>query len=55
MNTMNDAEREKKINVMKVMILKAEQENLRTREKTATQMSEHIVTIIKNIHNRKDI
>ena len=36
----------RKLNVMKVKILRAEQENLRTREKTSEQMVDHIRKII---------
>ena len=32
----------RKLNAMKVKILRAEQENLRTREKTSEQMVDHI-------------
>lgn len=39
---------EKKLNAMKVKILKAEQENLKTREKTNDQMVEQIRQIIQN-------
>lgn len=38
----------KKLNAMKVKILKAERENLKTREKTNDQMVDLIRTIIKN-------
>ena len=48
----NNQDREKKLNLMKIMILSAEKKNLNTREKNATQMSEEIIKIIKNIHNR---
>ena len=44
---MSDA-KEKKINAMKAKILKAERENLKTREKTNDQMVDLIRTIIKN-------
>ena len=44
---MSDA-REKKLNAMKAKILKAEKENLKTREKTNDQMVELIRTIIKS-------
>ena len=40
--------REKKLNAMKVKILKAEQENLKTREKTTDQMVETIRRIIND-------
>ena len=40
--------REKKLNAMKVKILKAERENLKTREKTNDQMVELICRIIKD-------
>jgi len=36
----------KKLNAMKVKILRAEQENLKTREKTSEQMADHIRKII---------
>ena len=36
----------RKLNAMKVKILRAEQENLRTREKTSEQMVDHIRKII---------
>lgn len=36
----------KKLNAMKVKILKAEQENLRTKDKTSDAMVEHIRKII---------
>lgn len=39
---------EKKLNTMKVKILKAEQENLKTREKTNDQMVELIRRIIND-------
>lgn len=39
---------EKKLNTMKVKILKAEQENLKTREKTNDQMVEMIRRIIND-------
>lgn len=45
---MSDASREKKLNAMKVKILKAERENLKTREKTNEQMVDLIRSIIKN-------
>jgi len=44
---MSDA-RKKKLNVMKVKILEAERENLKTREKTNDQMVELIRRIIKD-------
>ncbi len=44
---MSDA-REKKLNTMKVKILKAERQNLKTREKTNDQMVELIRRIIKD-------
>ena len=44
---MSDA-REKKLNAMKVKILEAERENLKTREKTNDQMIELIRRIIKD-------
>lgn len=44
---MSDA-REKKLNAMKVKILKVERENLKTREKTNDQMVELIRRIIKD-------
>lgn len=44
---MSDA-REKKLNAMKVKILEAERENLKTREKTNDQMVELIRRIIKD-------
>ncbi len=37
---------EKKLNAMKVKILKAEQDNLKTREKTSEQMAELLKQII---------
>lgn len=40
--------REKKLNAMKVKILKAEQENLKTHEKTTDQMVETIRRIIND-------
>ncbi|MGL6294751.1 hypothetical protein [Eubacterium aggregans] len=40
--------KEKKLNAMKVKILKAERENLKTREKTNAQMVELIRRIINN-------
>lgn len=40
--------REKKLNAMKVKILEAERENLKTREKTNDQMVELIRRIIKD-------
>ena len=43
---MSDA-RKKKLNVMKVKILEAERENLKTREKTNDQMVELIVVSSK--------
>ena len=36
----------KKLNAMKIKILKAEQENLRTKDKTTDEMVEHIRRII---------
>ena len=36
----------KKLNAMKVKILRAEQENLKTREKTSEQMADYIRKII---------
>ena len=39
---------EKRLNAMKYKILKAEQENLKTREKTTEQMVEAIRRIIMN-------
>lgn len=36
----------KKLNAMKIKILKAEQENLRTKDKTTDQMVDHIRKII---------
>ncbi len=45
---MSDVSREKKLNAMKVKILKAERENLKTREKTNEQMVDLIRSIIKN-------
>ena len=36
----------KKLNAMKMKILKAEQENLRTKDKTTDQMVDHIRKII---------
>lgn len=39
---------EKRLNAMKYKILKAEQENLKTREKTTDQMVETIRRIIKD-------
>ena len=39
---------EKRLNAMKVKILRAEQENLKTREKTSEQMVETIRRIIKD-------
>lgn len=44
---MSDA-RKKKLNAMKVKILEAERENLKTREKTNDQMVELIRRIIKD-------
>lgn len=44
---MSDAS-EKKLNAMKVKILEAERENLKTREKTNDQMIELIRRIIKD-------
>lgn len=44
---MSDA-REKKLNTMKVKILKAERQNLKTREKTNDQMVELIRRILKD-------
>ena len=44
---MSDAN-EKKLNTMKVKILKAEQENLKTHEKTSDQMVELIRRIIND-------
>lgn len=44
--------KEKKLNAMKVKILKAEKENLKTREKTNDQMIELIRNIIKNESKR---
>ena len=44
---MSDA-RQKKLNAMKVKILEAERENLKTREKTNDQMVELIRRIIKD-------
>ena len=44
---MSDA-REKKLNAMKVKILEAERENLKTREKTNDQMVELIRRIVKD-------
>lgn len=41
-------EREKKLNAMKVKILRAERENLKTREKTNDQMVELIRRIIND-------
>ena len=55
MNMMTEPERKKRLDVMKVMILSAEKTNLNTREKKAEEMSNYIIKIIKNIHNRKDI
>lgn len=40
--------REKRLNAMKYKILKAEQENLKTREKTTEQMVETIRRIIND-------
>ena len=40
--------REKRLNAMKLKILKAEQENLKTREKTMEQMVETIRRIIND-------
>lgn len=40
--------REKRLNAMKLKILKAEQENLKTREKTTEQMVETIRRIIND-------
>lgn len=42
------AVREKRLNAMKYKILKAEQENLKTREKTTDQMVETIRRIIND-------
>ncbi len=43
-----DTVQEKRIDAMKVKILKAEQKNLKTREKTTEQMVESIRRIIKD-------
>ena len=48
----NDKEYEKKLKLMKIMILGAEKNNLRTREKTAEGMAKGILRIIKNVHNQ---
>lgn len=55
MSSTNEMDRKKKLDVMKVMILKSEKTNLNTRENKAEEMANHIIKIIKNIHNRKDI
>lgn len=43
----------KKLNEMKVKILRAEQANLRTREKTTDEMVEHIRKIIASVAKKK--
>lgn len=48
----NDQEYEKKLKLMKIMILRAEKNNLSTREKTAEGMANDILKIIKNVHNQ---
>ena len=55
MSTMTDSERKRKLDIMKVMILRAEKQNLNTREKKSEEMANHIIAIIKNVHNRKDL
>ena len=55
MSMMTDAERKRKLDIMKVMILKAEKQNLNTREKKSEEMANHIITIIKNVHKRTDL
>lgn len=55
MSTMTDAERKRKLDIMKVMILRAEKQNLNTREMKSEEMANNIIKIIKNVHNRKDI
>lgn len=55
MSTMTDAERKRKLDIMKVMIIRAEKQNLNTREKKAEDMAKEIIKIIKNVHNRSDI
>ena len=55
MSTTTDAERKRKLDIMKVMILRAEKQNLNTREMKSEEMANHIIKIIKNVHNRKDI
>lgn len=47
-NDSDEAREEKRINAMKFKILKAEQENLKTREKTTEQMIETIRRIIND-------
>ena len=48
----NDQEYEKKLKIMKILILRAEKNNLSTREKTAEGMANEILKIIKNVHNQ---
>lgn len=50
----NEQERERKLNLMKFLILKAEKENLRD-HKTKEEMSKHIIKIIKQIDAKKDL
>ena len=45
---------EKRLNAMKYKILKAEQENLKTREKTTDQMVETIRRIIRDEAKKKN-
>ncbi len=53
MSTLNNGqEYEKKLKLMKIMILRAEKRNLSTREKTAESMANDILKIIKNVHNQ---
>lgn len=51
--THDDQGREKKINLMKFLILKAEKDNLRD-HKTKEEMSKHIIKIIKQIDAKID-
>ncbi len=44
---------EKKLNIMKIYILKLEQDNLKTREKTNDEMVETIRKIISDEINKK--
>ena len=52
---MTDAEHKIKLDRMKVMILRSEKQNLNTREKKSEEMANHIIKIIKNVHNLKSI